>query len=103
MTTVDKRFFNGSECHLQKLFNYYKSPVVLGKDERTTGFVGWLALAAIVIAYDAYAIKTRKIETLTRSFWRSTEKKSTGSAMIGLWLLITFHLLLEKELRKKNN
>lgn len=99
----DKRFYSGLEYHLQKLFNYYKAPVVLDKDSRTTGFIGWLALAAIVIAYDAYAIKSKKIETLTRSFWRSTEKKSTGSAMIGLWLLITFHLLLEKELRKKNN
>jgi ABC-type transport system involved in cytochrome c biogenesis permease subunit len=54
-----------------------------------------------VVAYDTYAIKSRKIETLTRSFWRSTEKTIPGAIFIGVWITLSFHLLIEKPVRKR--
>lgn len=65
-----------------------------------SGFFGWLAIVVGVVAYDAYAIKSRRIETLTKFFWRMTEKPIIGSIAIGVWLGLTFHLLIEKSFRK---
>lgn len=92
---------SGEAFHLQKLSNYYSSPISLEKDDRITGLYGWLLLAAVIIAYDAYAIKTKKIETLTRAFWRLTEKPIHGVIPIATWLGLTIHLMAEKNIRKK--
>jgi hypothetical protein len=94
------RFKSGEALPLQKLSNYYSSPIILDKDERISGLYGWLALLAAVVAYDAYAIKTQKVETLTRFFWRSTERPLKSVVPISVWLLVTAHLLLEKNIRK---
>jgi hypothetical protein len=53
-----------------------------------------------VILFDVYAIKSRKIETLTKSFWRTTEKIFPGSILIGVWVILSLHLLIEKPARK---
>ena len=63
------KFKSGEALPLQKLSDYYSSPRLLDKDERVSGLYAWLALLAAVAAYDAYAIKTKKAETLTRFFW----------------------------------
>lgn len=94
------KFKNGEALPLQKLSNYYSSPIILDKDERVSGLYAWLALLAAVAAYDAYAIKTKKVETLTRFFWRSTEHPTKSLVPISIWLLVTGHLLLEKNIRK---
>lgn len=96
-----KEFKSGQESPLQKLFNYYTQPISLDKDERLSGLIGWVSLFAFVVAYDAYAIKSGKIETLTRFFWRNTESKAAKYAPIFAWLILTGHLLLEKDVRKK--
>lgn len=85
---------------LQKLSDYYRSPVVLEKDDRTSGAYAWLALVAIIAAYDYYAIKSKRIETLTRSFWRSTERPLKSIIPIASWTVLTAHLLLEKRVRR---
>jgi hypothetical protein len=85
---------------LQRLYNYYRNPIYLDKD-RTTGLFGWLFILLFVVAYDFYAIRTSKIETLTRFFWRSTETKIFKSILIiGVWVILSFHLLIEKPLRR---
>jgi len=56
---------------------------------------------SIVVAYDAYAIKTKKAETLTRYFWRSTEDIKKSIFPIACWTLITAHLLMEKQVRRR--
>jgi hypothetical protein len=96
-----KKLTNGTVFHQQKLYNYYKNPVELNKDERISGAYAWLALFAGVVAYDIFAIKTKKAETLTRAFWRSTERPVKNIIPIGLWLTLSFHLLAEKTVRKK--
>jgi hypothetical protein len=98
---VEKKFKNGTEYHLQKLSEYLNQPVVLDKNESKSGVIGWIGLVGVIVLYDVYAIKTKKIETLTRSFWRHTENKSGQSIFIGAWLGLTFHLLFEKMIRKK--
>lgn len=95
-----KKFKNGMEFLQLKLSNTFSAPLVLEKQDRKSGTIAWGGLALGIIAYDAYAIKSKKIETLTRSFWRLTEKKITGSLFTGVWLGLTFHLLIEKLIRK---
>jgi hypothetical protein len=86
---------------LQRLYNYYSQPIELNKDSRTTGLIGWLFLALIIIAYDLYAIKTKNIETLTRTFWRMTEKPLSRIPFMVSWMMLTFHLIFEKDIRRK--
>jgi len=100
MSMVRTKFKSGEALPLQKLSNYYSSPITLDKDERVSGLYAWLALLAAVTAYDAYAIKTKKVETLTRFFWRSTEHPTKSLVPTSIWLLITAHLLIEKNIRK---
>ena len=91
---------NGMVSHRQKLSDALGSPLVLEKNDSISGVLGWAGLALVIIAYDVYAIKSKKIETLTRSFWRMTEKPISGSIFTGAWIGLTFHLLIEKLIRK---
>lgn len=93
-------FVNGSEYLRLKLSNVLATPLILDREDKKSGTIAWGGLALGIIAYDIYAIKSKKIETLTRSFWRLTEKPLTGSIFTGVWLGLTFHLLIEKLVRK---
>lgn len=92
---------SGEASPLHKLSNYYKSPINVQRDERISGTYAWMGLLAAVVAYDYYAIKTKKAETLTRAFWRLTEDPTKAVAPIAIWSTITLHLLFEKKFRKK--
>ena len=98
---AERKFKSGTAYHLQKLSNYYSNPIDLKKDHRTSGLLGWLILLGYVIAYDAYAMKSKKAETLTRSFWRLSEGKISKAPVLGAWLVVTFHLMFEKQVRRK--
>jgi hypothetical protein len=100
---VAKKCKNGMEFLQQKLSNAFSTPLVLDKQDKKSGSIAWSGLALGIIVYDIYAIKSKKIETLTRSFWRLTEKPLTGSIFTGVWLGLTFHLLIEKLIRKNFN
>lgn len=97
---VVKKFKSGTESLRLKLSDAITAPLVLEKQERKSGLTAWGTLALGIIAYDVYAIKSKKIETLTRSFWRLTEKPLIGIIPVGVWLGLTFHLLIEKLVRK---
>lgn len=84
----------------QELYKFFLNPIHLDKDHRISGIFAWVSIFLFVLAYDIYAIKTRKAETLTRFFWRSTENKSTSTLTHGVWILLSFHLLIEKPLRR---
>jgi hypothetical protein len=99
--TVSKEFKSGQECLLQKLYNYLSQPISLERDERISGAVGWLLLFSFIVAYDAYAIKGKKIETLTRFFWRKTDNGINKTIPLLLWFALTAHLVLEKDIRRK--
>lgn len=98
---AEKKSKNGMVFRQQKLSDILFNPISLEKDSRKSGLIGWVGLIAIIVLYDVYAIKTKRIETLTRSFWRHTEQTIGKSIFIGAWLGLTFHLLLEKMIRKK--
>lgn len=98
---AERKSKNGKASHLHKLCDYYSSPISLDKDHRVSGIYAWAFLLASVIAYDAYAIKTQNAETLTRAFWRITEKPAKSLIPITVWVGLTAHLLLEKDIRKK--
>lgn len=95
------KFRNGEVFPLQKLCNYYTNPINLDKQNKKTGLIGWFILAAYIILFDIYAIKTKNVETLTRSFWRLSEGKLTKFPVFIAWGVITAHLMLEKQVRKK--
>lgn len=97
---VVKKSKNGMASLQHKLSDAFSTPLILDKQDRKSGTIAWGGLALGIIAYDIYAIKSKKIETLTRSFWRLTEKPIEGSLLIGAWLGLTFHLLIEKQIRK---
>lgn len=97
----EKKSKSGTVFLPQKLSSYYKQPIHLTKDDRQSGLYAWALMAMFVIAYDAYAIKTKKAETLTRAFWRLTEKGIQKYIPLLLWSAITLHLVLEKDVRKK--
>lgn len=103
MIMEEKKFKSISAYHLQKLSNYYSSPIHLEKDSKVSGLFGWAVLVSYILAYDIFAIKTKKTETLTRSFWRLSEGKISKAPVMGLWLAVTFHLMLEKDVRRKIN
>lgn len=97
---VVKKFKNGMGFPQLKLSDVIGGPVDLKSLDKKSGLSAWTILALGIIAYDVYAIKSEKIETLTRSFWRLTEKPKIGKIFIGVWLGLTFHLLIEKLIRK---
>lgn len=97
---VVKKYKNGTVYLHQKLSDIFSTPLILDKEDKKSGIPAWGGLVLGIIAYDIYAIKSKRIETLTRSFWRLTEKPFTGIALIGVWLGLTFHLLIEKLVRK---
>jgi hypothetical protein len=101
MSMARTRSKNGEAYPLHKLSNYFSSPVNLEKDSRTTGLIGWAALVAFVVGYDIFAIKSKKAETLTRSFWRLSEGKMSKFPVMAAWMIVTFHLMLEKDVRRK--
>ena len=101
MNMEKTKYKNGEDSPLQKLSNYYSSPITLDKGERASGLYAWLAILAAVTAYDIYAVKTKKVETLTRAFWRGTEKPLQKVIPITVWTGLTAHLLLEKSIRIK--
>lgn len=86
---------------LQKLSKALSLPDSLNLEDKKSGTIAWGGLALGIIIYDIYAIKSKKIETLTRAFWRHTENKTTGSIFTGVWLGLTFHLLIEKLIRQR--
>ena len=98
---VVKKLSSGLELLRPKLSDIFSTPLVLEKNNQKSGSIAWGGLAAGIIAYDIYAIKSKKVETLTRAFWRLTEKPLIGIIPVGVWLGLTFHLLIEKLVRKK--
>ena len=99
----EKKYKSGMEFLRHKLSDAFSTPLILDKQDRKSGTIAWGGLALGIIVYDIYAIKSKKIETLTRSFWRLTEKPLSGSIFTGVWLGLTFHLLIEKLIRKSFN
>lgn len=85
------------------LFRRFWGPVSLEREGRKSGALGWAALAFYIFAFDLYAIRTKKIETLTRSFWRGAASPSRTFFVHFAWLLATFHLLGEYRVRKMIN
>lgn len=92
---------NGKALPLQRLSSYYSAPINLSKDERISGLYAWAGILLFVLLYDTYAIKTNKIETLTRAFWRLTDRPIKSVAPVVAWSALTAHLLFEKNIRKK--
>lgn len=87
----------------KKITNYLSTPVHLEKDHRKSAFWVWMLIIAIVVVYDFFAIRSKKQESLTRTFWRLTDHPVKRVVILGLWFSATVHLTLEKPLRKRRS
>lgn len=56
------------------------------------GLAGWLAVAAVVAVWDAWAIRARH-ETLTHAFARGRRHPRARWFVLGAWGYVTAHLL----------
>jgi hypothetical protein len=62
-------------------------------DSFETAFAGWAAIATWVIAYDAWAIITKK-QTLSAAFWHTQERNVGKLAVLLGWGGLTWHLVM---------
>lgn len=65
-----------------------------------SGTLGWVATFGIVIAYDLYAIKTKKRETMSTTFWKWSLHPIGKFPTFILWTGLTYHLLVDNPIRK---
>lgn len=84
----------------QEFIRGYLGPIDLEKGERKTGVVAWLFLGLFVLIWDIWAIRTQKVETLTRTFWRLSKTSYGGFVLQSIWGILTVHLLIEARLRQ---
>jgi hypothetical protein len=65
---------------------------ILVNVDRQLGALGWAATAVTVIAFDAWAIRTRR-ETMSAAFRRGLRHRKARWCVLGAWTYITAHLL----------
>ena len=63
-----------------------------------SGLIGWAALGVGLGIYEAYAIKTKRIETLSTALHK-LEGTPAGLAAV-VWSGLTFHLFVEPRVKK---
>lgn len=66
---------------------------------KVRGEYGWLTMAGGIVAYDLWAIKSGKAETLSGAMWRSLEHPMKFPILFASWAILTHHLLLGKKAR----
>lgn len=52
---------------------------------------GWLALTALVVTYDVWAIRTHH-DTMSKGFWRGVHSPTLRWVVVPAWALLTIHL-----------
>lgn len=60
--------------------------------KKITGFYAWILMALGICAYDMYAIKSNKYETMSTALWNSLAHPFKSAPLILVWLGITHHL-----------
>lgn len=61
------------------------------------GLYGWMATFGIVVAYDAWAMKTKR-PTMSRTLGFYLHKPILGPLFAGAWSALAYHLLVEERL-----
>lgn len=88
------KFWNGRES------KEHSNPTTITKevaeDTLITGLLGWLILAGVIFAYDAAAIKTKKIETLSTAAWSAQRHPLKGLVTGAIWGAISWHLFCDR-------
>lgn len=68
-------------------------------DRKPSGLYGWALIFLFATAYDVYAIKTDKIETLSRAFWKCSKHPVGGLVTSAIWSAISYHLVIDNQIR----
>ena len=66
------------------------------------GLYGWLATAAVVVGYDAWAILTDR-PTMSRTLGHYLHRPVLGPVLAGTWAGLAYHLLVEERLTALDN
>jgi hypothetical protein len=69
-------------------------------NKKIPGDYAWIALAAGIITYDAVAIKSQKLETMSSAIWRSLSHPIKSPVAALIWASLTWHLFGNKKARK---
>ena len=67
--------------------------------EKISGEYGWVVLAVSITAYDLFAIKTKKFETLSTALWKSLPHPIKFPIAPLAWGILTYHLFISKNAR----
>lgn len=65
------------------------------EEGKPSGAFGWLLIFAVATTYDIYALKTRKVETLSNAYWRWSRHPVGGLVTAGAFAAIAFHLIID--------
>ena len=68
-------------------------------EEQLSGVFGWLFVIGVIVSYDAYAMKTKKAETLSSAFWRWSSHPIGAFVTTATWAALTHHLLIDNRLK----
>lgn len=68
--------------------------------EKPSGAFGWFMIAAVATAYDLYAMKTKKVETLSSAYWRWSDHPVGGLLTSAVWAATSYHLIIDNPVRK---
>ena len=88
---------------MASLVKRFWGPISLERNGRKSGALGWAFLALYICLFDLYAIRTQKIETLTRSYWRNAVHPTRSVFVHIAWMIATFHLIGEHRVRRYMN
>lgn len=63
------------------------------------GSYAWYTMSIGILAYDLYAMKYKKAETMSSAIWRSLSDAKKASALVAGWMVLTHHLFANKRAR----
>jgi hypothetical protein len=67
--------------------------------KKIPGDYAWIALAAAIIGYDAFAMTTKKAETMSSAIWRSLAHPVKSPIAASIWGGLTWHLFANERAR----
>ena len=71
----------------------------MSREEKISGEYAWLIMALGITAYDLFAIKTKKIETMSTALWRSLHHPFKLPVAAIAWAILSYHLFASKNAR----
>ena len=69
------------------------------KSNPKQGDYAWVIMALGILAYDMFAMKSKKVETMSSAMWRSLSHPIKAPLAGVCWAILTHHLFANKRAR----